>query len=209
MITLIQKYFPNITDTQAEQFSQLESLYGEWNAKVNVISRKDIQNLYEHHVLHSLGIAKVIQFSSGSQVMDLGTGGGFPGIPLAIMFPDVEFHLVDSIGKKVKVAAEVARSIGLKNVRYSHSRAEDIHGEYDFIVSRAVMPMADLMKCSRKNVARQQRNSLPNGFVALKGGDLAGELACMKNLCTVWKLSDWFEEDFYKEKKVVHVCVKN
>lgn len=209
MTTLIQKYFPQLTETQAGQLAQLEPLYGEWNAKVNVISRKDIQNLYEHHVLHSLGIAKLIQFSPGTRVMDLGTGGGFPGIPLAIMFPDTDFHLVDSIGKKVKVAAEVARAIGLSNVRFSHSRAEDVKDEYDFIVSRAVMPLADLMKCGRKNISREQRNSLPNGFLVLKGGNLSGEMAGLKNLCTVWELSDYFAEDFFKEKKAVHVSVSN
>ncbi len=208
-MNLIKKYFPELTETQVEQIAQLESLYGEWNQKVNVISRKDIQNLYEHHVLHSLGIAKVIRFTPGSKVMDLGTGGGFPGIPLAILMPDVEFHLVDSVGKKVKVAETVAKNIGLTNVTCSHCRAEDIKAEYDFIVSRAVMPFVDLMKCGRKNISKMQRNPLPNGFVVLKGGDLRAEMSSMKSLCTEWDLSDWFTEDYFKEKKVVHVCVKN
>ncbi len=208
-MNLIEKYFPTLTETQVGQFAQLESLYGDWNQKVNVISRKDIQNLYEHHVLHSLGIAKVIRFAPGTQVMDLGTGGGFPGIPLAILMPDVEFHLVDSVGKKVRVAEAVAKAIGLSNVTCSHSRAEDIMGEYDFVVSRAVMPLVDLMKCARKNIGKLQRNSLPNGFIVLKGGDLHAEMASMKSLCTEWDLSQWFTEEYFQEKKVVHVCVKN
>lgn len=209
MVDLILRYFPSLTESQVGQMAQLEMLYADWNAKVNVISRKDIQNLYEHHVLHSLGIAKVIEFKAGSKVMDLGTGGGFPGIPLAILMPEVEFHLVDSIGKKVRVAQEVARAIGLKNVRCSHCRAEEVKDEYDFIVSRAVMPLADLMKCGRKNISKVQRNALPNGMVVLKGGDLKGEMASMRSLCTEWELSQWFEEDFFKEKKVVHVSVRN
>lgn len=202
---LIEKYFPTLTETQVGQFAQLESLYVDWNQKVNVISRKDIQNLYERHVLHSLGIAKLIRFTAGSRVMDLGTGGGFPGIPLAILMPYVQFHLVDSIGKKVRVAESVAHSIGLTNVVCSHSRAEDIKSEYDFVVSRAVMPLTDLLKCAKKNISRTQRNSLPNGFVVLKGGDLKAEMASIKNLCTEWSLSDWFDEEYFIEKKVVHV----
>ena len=151
---IIQKYFPKLTKLQVEQFAQLEALYNDWNAKINVISRKDIQNLYEHHVLHSLGIAKVVNFKDGTTIMDLGTGGGFPGIPLAILFPNVQFHLVDSVGKKIKVATEVATAIGLKNVKFSHARAEEIKEQYDFVVTRAVMPMVDLMKVARKNIAR-------------------------------------------------------
>ena len=200
---IIKKYFPNITDSQAEQFAQLEPLYNDWNSKINVISRKDIQNLYEHHVLHSLGIAKIINFKPGTKVLDLGTGGGFPGIPLAIMFPDTEFHLVDSIGKKVRVATEVANAIGLKNVRFSHSRVEDIKDKYDFVVTRAVMPMIDLVKVSRKNLAREMRNGLPNGIIALKGGELDHEIATIKNICTVWELSEFFEEEYFQTKKVV------
>ncbi len=205
---IIQKYFPNLTALQAEQFAQLEVLYNDWNAKINVISRKDIQNLYEHHVLHSLGIAKVVNFKDGTTVMDLGTGGGFPGIPLAILFPNVQFHLVDSIGKKVRVANEVATAIGLKNVKFSHARAEEIKEQYDFVVTRAVMPMVDLMKVARKNIKKEQHNAVPNGIIALKGGELAGEIASMKNICTVWELSDFFEEEYFKTKKVVHVTVR-
>ena len=204
---IIKKYFPNITELQAEQFAQLEALYNEWNAKINVISRKDIQNLYEHHVLHSLGIAKIINFRSGTNVMDLGTGGGFPGIPLAILFPEASFHLVDSIGKKVKVATEGANAIGLKNVRFSHARAEEIKDQYDFVVTRAVMPMVDLVKVARKNIQKEQRNALPNGIIALKGGELDGEIASMRNIATVWELSDFFEEEYFTTKKVVHVGI--
>lgn len=206
---IIQKYFPHLTEHQVEQFAQLEALYNDWNAKINVISRKDIQNLYEHHVLHSLGIAKVVNFKDDTTVMDLGTGGGLPGIPLAILFPNVQFHLVDSIGKKVKVAQEVANAIGLKNVKFSHARAEEIKEQYDFVVTRAVMPMVDLMKVARKNIKKEQHNAVPNGIIALKGGELAGEIASMKNISTVWELSDFFEEDYFKTKKVVHVTVVN
>lgn len=207
MTNIIQKYFPHLTELQVEQFTQLEALYNDWNAKINVISRKDIQNLYEHHVLHSLGIAKVAGFKDGTTIMDLGTGGGFPGIPLAILFPNVQFHLVDSIGKKVKVAQEVAQAIGLKNVKFSHARAEEIKDKYDFVVTRAVMPMADLMKVARKNIKHEQHNAVPNGIIALKGGELNSEIASMKNISTVWKLSDFFEEEYFKTKKVVHVTV--
>ena len=207
MTNIIQKYFPHLTELQVEQFTQLEALYNDWNAKINVISRKDIQNLYEHHVLHSLGIAKVVGFKDGTTIMDLGTGGGFPGIPLAILFPNVQFHLVDSIGKKVKVAQEVAQAIGLKNVKVSHARAEEIKDKYDFVVTRAVMPMADLMKVARKNIKHEQHNAVPNGIIALKGGELNSEIASMKNISTVWELSDFFEEEYFKTKKVVHVTV--
>lgn len=204
---IITRYFPNITELQAGQFAQLEVLYNDWNSKINVISRKDIQNLYEHHVLHSLGIAKLINFQDGTSIMDLGTGGGFPGIPLAILFPNVSFHLVDSIGKKVRVAQEVAQAVGLKNVRFSHARAEEIKEQYDFVVTRAVMPMVDLIKVARKNISRQQHNALPNGIIALKGGELNGEIASMRNIATVWPLSDYFEEEYFKTKKVVHVTI--
>ena len=204
---IITRYFPNITELQAGQFAQLEVLYNDWNSKINVISRKDIQNLYEHHVLHSLGIAKLINFQDGTSIMDLGTGGGFPGIPLAILFPNVSFHLVDSIGKKVRVAQEVAQAVGLKNVRFSHARAEEIKEQYDFVVTRAVMPMVDLIKVARKNISRQQHNALPNGIIALKGGELDGEIASMRNIATVWPLSDYFEEEYFETKKVVHVSI--
>lgn len=206
---IIRKYFPNITELQAEQFSLLEALYNDWNAKINVISRKDIQNLYEHHVLHSLGIAKVVNFKDDTTVMDLGTGGGFPGIPLAIMYPNTQFHLVDSIGKKVKVANEVANAIGLKNVKFSHARAEEIKDKYDFVVTRAVMPMIDLMKVARKNIKIEQKNAVPNGIIALKGGELNSEIASMKKIATVWELSDFFEDEYFETKKVVHVAIVN
>ena len=208
-MTIIQKYFTNLTGLQVEQFAQLEALYNDWNAKINVISRKDIQNLYEHHVLHSLGIAKVVNFRDETTVMDLGTGGGFPGIPIAILFPHVQFHLVDSVGKKVKVANEVATAIGLKNVKFSHARAEEIKEQYDFVVTRAVMPMVDLVKVARKNIKKEQHNAVPNGIIALKGGELNGEIASMKNIATVWELSDFFDEEYFKTKKVVHVTIVN
>ena len=208
-MTIIQKYFTNLTGLQVEQFAQLEALYNDWNAKINVISRKDIQNLYEHHVLHSLGIAKVVNFRDETTVMDLGTGGGFPGIPLAILFPHVQFHLVDSVGKKVKVANEVATAIGLKNVKFSHARAEEIKEQYDFVVTRAVMPMVDLVKVARKNIKKEQHNAVPNGIIALKGGELNGEISSMKNIATVWELSDFFDEEYFKTKKVVHVTIAN
>lgn len=204
---LIRKYFPNITEQQAEQFAQLEALYNDWNAKINVISRKDIQNLYEHHVLHSLGIAKVVNFKDGTEVMDLGTGGGFPGIPLAILFPNTQFHLVDSIGKKVRVAQEVANAIGLANVRFSHARAEEIKDTYDFVVTRAVMPMIDLVKVARKNIKKEQHNAVPNGIIALKGGELQREISSMRNIATVWELSEYFSEEYFKTKKVVHISI--
>ncbi len=205
---LISKYFPQLTEEQNRQYDQLEELYNDWNAKINVISRKDIDNLYERHVLHSLGIAEVIRFKPGTQVMDLGCGGGFPGIPLAIMFPECRFHLVDSIGKKVKVAQAVAESIGLTNVEFSHSRAEDIKDKYDFVVTRAVMPLVDLIKVSRKNISKEQHNGLPNGIIALKGGELEREMASMRKICATWELSDYFTEEYFQTKKVVHVTVK-
>lgn len=203
---LLLKYFPELNEKQKEQFAALGELYTDWNAKINVISRKDIGNLYEHHVLHSLGIAKVIHFSPETKIMDLGTGGGFPGIPLAIFFPEVKFHLVDSIGKKVRVASEVANSIGLKNVTFSHARAEEIKDMYDFVVSRAVMPLTDLMKIIQKNFSTHQQNALPNGLICLKGGELEHETMPFRNKTTMWNLSDYFDEDFFETKKVVYVA---
>lgn len=205
---IITKYFPNLTPEQTSQFAQLYDLYTDWNSKINVISRKDIENLYERHVLHSLGIAKVISFRPETHVMDLGCGGGFPGIPLAILFPEVQFHLVDSIGKKVRVAQEVANVIGLKNVTFSHARGEEIKEKYDFVVTRAVMSLVELIKCVRKNIDHTQRNSLTNGIIALKGGELDSEMASMRNICTTWDLSQYFDEPFFETKKVVHVSVK-
>ena len=202
---IILKYFPDLTETQKEQFAALYDLYTDWNSKINVISRKDITNLYEHHVLHSLGIAKVMQFRPETTVMDLGTGGGFPGIPLAILFPETHFHLVDSIGKKVKVATEIANAIGLKNVTTRHCRAEEEKQLFDFVVSRAVMPLADLLKIIRKNIASEQHNAMPNGLICLKGGELANEAMPFKNKTMMYDLKDYFEEEFFETKKVVYV----
>lgn len=202
---LILKYFPDLTEEQKKQFAALYDLYLDWNSKINVISRKDIENLYEHHVLHSLGIAKVINFKPGTKIMDLGTGGGFPGIPLAILFPEVHFHMVDSIGKKVRVATEVANSIELKNVTFRHARAEEEKQLFDFVVSRAVMPLTDLLKIIRKNITPKQQNSLPNGLICLKGGELEHEAMPLKNKTTMWDLKDIFEEEFFQTKKVVYV----
>ena len=203
---LILKYFPDLTEEQKRQFAALYDLYTDWNSKINVISRKDIENLYEHHVLHSLGIAKVIRFKPGTKVMDLGTGGGFPGIPLAILFPEVQFHLVDSIGKKVRVSTEIARSIGLKNVTTRHARAEEEKQLFDFVVSRAVMPLTDLLKIIRKNISPKQQNALPNGLICLKGGELERETMPVKNKTTMWNLKEFFGEEFFETKKVVYVA---
>ena len=204
---IIQKYIPELTDIQKEQFMALYDLYTDWNSKINVISRKDITNLYEHHVLHSLGIAKVINFRPGTEIMDLGTGGGFPGIPLAIMFPDTHFHLVDSIGKKVKVATEIASAIGLKNVTTRHCRAEEEKQLFDFVVSRAVMPLTDLLKIIRKNIKKEQHNALPNGLICLKGGELQNEVMPVKHQTVMYDLKDYFEEEFFETKKVVYVTI--
>lgn len=203
----IIKYFPNITEKQKEQFTALYDLYYDWNSKINVISRKDIENLYLHHVLHSLSIAKYITFKPGTTIMDMGCGGGFPGIPLAIMFPEVQFHLVDSIGKKVRVAQEVANAIGLENVHTSHSRAEEIKDKYSFVVSRAVMPMPDLVRICRKNISKEQCNALPNGIIALKGGNIAGEIQPFRNCSETVEISNYFNEEFFKDKKVVYVQI--
>ena len=204
---IILKYFPRLTDRQRGQFGALYDLYADWNSKINVISRKDIGNLYEHHVLHSLAIARLIHFQPGTRVMDLGTGGGFPGIPLAIMFPDCQFHLVDSIGKKIKVATEVASAVGLENVTLCHERAEEEKGLFDFVVSRAVMPLADLLKIVRKNISKEQKNAYPNGLICLKGGELQHEVMPFKKQAEVIALSDWFEEEYFTTKKVVYVPV--
>lgn len=204
---LILKYFPDLTEEQKRQFAALYDLYLDWNSKINVISRKDIENLYEHHVLHSLGIAKVIHFRRGTQIMDLGTGGGFPGIPLAILFPEVQFHLMDSIGKKIKVASEVANSIGLTNVTFRHARAEEEKQKFDFVVSRAVMPLADLLKIIRKNISSHPQNALPNGLICLKGGELENEALPFKNQVSMWNLKEFFEEEFFETKKVVFAAV--
>ena len=201
------RYFPQLTEQQQRQFAALDALYRDWNAKINVISRKDIDNLYPHHVLHSLGIAKVITFRPGTHVMDIGTGGGFPGIPLAILFPEVPFHLLDSIGKKIKVAQSVADALELTNVRTSHKNVMEEKEKYDFVVSRAVMQMEDLVRLVRKNVHHEQRNSLPNGLICLKGGDIQQEMRPFKHCCDVWPLHTYFEEEFFETKKVAYVTL--
>ena len=203
-MNIILKYFPNLSQDQICKFQQLNELYHDWNAKINVISRKDIDNLYEHHVLHSLGIAELIRFKSGTKVMDLGTGGGFPGIPLAIMFPETSFHLVDSIGKKIKVCQEVADALSLQNVTTQWCRAEEIKDKYHFVVSRAVMPLADLVKIIRKNISKEQINALPNGIICLKGGELENETLPLKNQTEIYPLTDYFEEPFFETKKIVY-----
>lgn len=205
---LILKYFPELTDKQVQQFAALESLYKEWNAKINVISRKDIDELYLRHVLHSLGIAKVMPFADGSSILDVGTGGGFPGLPLAILFPSCQFHLVDSINKKLKVINGVAESIELTNIRTTHSRVEAIDETYDFIVSRAVTAMPEFTKWVKGKISKKQKNILKNGILYLKGGDLTEEL---KQYATVkaYLLSDYFEEDFFETKKVIHLPMKH
>lgn len=201
----ILKYFPKLTETQINQFKALYELYVDWNTKINVISRKDIENLYERHVLHSLGIAEVIQFKPNSTILDVGTGGGFPGVPLAILFPEVKFTLIDSIGKKIKVGTEVSNAIGLKNINLFHKRVQEEKGKYDFVVSRAVMPLDDLVKLSRKNISPKQQNALPNGLICLKGGELQHEILPYKNVAETYELSDYFEGEFFKTKKVVYV----
>jgi len=201
---LILKYFPDLTETQIKQFSQLQYLYMQWNAQINIISRKDMDNLYVKHVLHSLAIAKVITFSDGTKILDVGTGGGFPGIPLAILFPKVEFLLVDSIGKKIKVVNEVATSIGLKNLRAQHTRAEQVVGQFDFVVSRAVTKMKVFQQWVRKRISTKQNNILFNGILYLKGGDLTEELKGIKNV-DIYDIPNFFEEEFFETKKVVHI----
>jgi 16S rRNA (guanine527-N7)-methyltransferase len=202
---LVKKYFPGITVEQEAQFAALYDLYVHWNSKINLISRKDIENLNEKHILHSLGIAEVIRFRDGSKIWDVGTGGGFPGIPLAILFPAVRFVLIDSIGKKIKVAEAIAHEVGLKNVECIHERAEVEKRTFDFVVSRAVMPLPDLVKITRKNISREQQNALPNGFLCLKGGSLQAELQPFKNKVVEYALSDYFTEEFFETKKVIYL----
>ena len=202
---LILKYFPDLTETQIEKFTRLEELYQDWNSKVNVISRQDIDTLYERHVLHSLGIAKVLQFKSGTSVLDVGTGGGFPGIPLAIMFPDTQFHLVDSIGKKIRVVQEIANALDLKNVKAEQIRAEKLEDTYEFVVSRAVTRITPFVGWVRKNISRNSFHSLRNGILYLKGGDLTEELGELTIKTRSYDLSDYFEEEFFETKKVVYV----
>jgi 16S rRNA (guanine527-N7)-methyltransferase len=201
----IETYFPSLTAQQKQQFEALSDLYTDWNAKINVISRKDIHNLYPHHVLHSLAIARYIRFTPGSAIIDVGTGGGFPGIPLAIFFPNVQFVLLDSIGKKVKVAKEISEAVGLMNVETVHARVEDEKRKFHFIVSRAVMPLPELVRITRKNISSEQMNALPNGIICLKGGDLTAELHSFRQLAELVSLSDYFSEPFFQTKKLVYV----
>ena len=201
----IKHYFPALTEQQVKQFEAIGDLYKEWNSKINVISRKDIDNLYLHHVLHSLAIARYVSFTPGTTVMDVGTGGGFPGIPLAILFPETRFLLLDSIGKKIRVVREVADAIGLTNVEAIHSRAEEEKRKFHFVVSRAVMPLPELIRIIRKNITKEQINSLPNGIICLKGGDLTSELHSYRQVAEVMSLTDFFSDPFFKTKKLVYV----
>lgn len=202
---VLLRYFPALTDRQQEQFAALGSLYPEWNAKINVISRKDIDNLYEHHILHSLAIAKAVMFRAGTSVLDLGTGGGFPGIPLAILFPDSRFRLIDGTGKKIRVAAEIASAIGLTNVEAVQRRGEEEHERFEFVVSRAVMPLPDLVRLVRKNISSTQKNALPNGLLCLKGGNLEGETIPFRRIVQTYQLSQWFSEPWFREKQLVYI----
>jgi 16S rRNA (guanine527-N7)-methyltransferase len=204
---ILLKYFQNLTEEQRLQFSKLGDLYAEWNAKINVISRKDIELLYERHILHSLGIAKILEFKSGAQVLDVGTGGGFPGIPLAILFPETQFYLVDVIAKKIRVVNEVAKALDLNNVKAEQRRAGTFDNRFDFIVSRAVTNMPDFVKWIRKNIAKKSNHELQNGILYLKGGDLTEELLMFPK-AVEHKLSDFFEEEFYETKKVVYLPLK-
>lgn len=198
-------YFPGLTESQISCFQQLLPLYQEWNEKINVISRKDIDHLYERHVLHSLAISKVINFVSGTKVVDIGTGGGFPGIPLAILFPEVQFHLVDSIGKKINVVNEIVAAIGLQNVTTKKNRAEDLTGSYDFVVSRAVASLPQFYKWVRHLISKDQKNKLPNGVLYIKGGDISVELISTYSKKTIYPISKYFVEDFFQTKKIVHL----
>lgn len=204
---IIYKYFPHLSDEQLTQFAALGELYRDWNAKINVISRKDIDHVYEHHVLHSLAIAKIINFRPGTSILDFGTGGGFPGIPLAILFPECHFRLIDGTGKKIRVAQEVSNAIGLKNCEPVHLRGEEEKGKYDFIVSRAVMPLPDLVKLMRKNISKTQRNAMPNGVLCLKGGNLQAELQPYRNIVETTDISNFFHEEWFKEKYVIYLPI--
>ena len=209
MTELISKYFPHLSAQQQEQFARLDGLYREWNAKINVISRKDMDNLYLHHVLHSLAIGKAIRFKNGTRILDFGTGGGFPGIPLAILFPQCQFRLIDGTGKKITVAKAVASDIGLQNVEAIHRRGEEETSKFDFVVSRAVMPLPDLAKIVRKNIRHGQRNAFPNGLICLKGGTLVEELKPFQRIAEVIPLTDFFDEEWFKEeKKLVYIPIQ-
>ena len=201
----ILKYFPNLTEQQIAQFTALMDLYRDWNGKINVISRKDIDNLYTHHVLHSLAIARYVNWTDGTRILDFGTGGGFPGIPLAIMFPQCSFKMIDGTGKKIKVVNGVADAIGLKNVNAVQLRGEDEKDKYDFVVSRAVMQLPDLVKIVRKNISTKQHNALPNGLICLKGGNIAEEAKAFKHIVETTEISQWFDEEWFKEKYLVYL----
>jgi 16S rRNA (guanine527-N7)-methyltransferase len=203
----IEHYFPELTETQRKQFSMLGAIYQHWNEQINVISRKDTENFYERHVLHSLGISKVMGFTAGSRILDIGTGGGFPGIPLAILYPECQFTLVDSIGKKIRVVNEVKDALGLTNVNAIHDRAENIQGSFDFIVSRAVTAMPDFIRWTKGKIAKKNQNSLKNGILYLKGGDLSEELSTVKHAIKIYHLNEFFSEEFFETKKVVHVSI--
>ena len=202
---IIEKYFTTLSEGQKKQFEALNALYHDWNEKINVISRKDIDNLYEHHVLHSLGIAKFVHFKPGTKILDFGTGGGFPGVPLAIMFPACRFKLIDGTGKKILVAKEISKAIGLKNCFPEHLRGEDEKDKYDFVVSRAVMQLPDLMKIVKKNVSNRQQNAMANGVMALKGGDVQAETYPFRKIVEVLDIHNWFEEEWFKEKHLLYV----
>lgn len=209
MIEILSKYFPDLTGQQMEQFGRLSSLYTEWNAQINVISRKDIEQLYERHVLHSLAIAKVIRFKPGTTILDVGTGGGFPGIPLAIFFPETSFMLIDSIGKKIKVVNEVASALNLQNVNAEHIRVEDLKLKFDFVVSRAVTAFPRFVSMVKTKIAAQSNNALPNGILYLKGGDFEEEINPIRNQISIYELKDYFQEEFFETKRLIHMTLKN